>query len=172
MIADIGFEAARRLLWREYPSLTRGEIERYARHCRGDKWFLALLKKQPRSVGLAQAKDDLNVEEIAEAEGMPRQTVTDSLAEFGNVAKLGKSDQAAAEHAAADNHEIEIKALEASAKLLLGSNPSRVQRMTASVMLGLLRGDYDAKAIEKHFRCSDETVRRITKRVKEYRSED
>jgi hypothetical protein len=147
---DVSLEEAARILHYEYPTLCRQEVERMAKHNRHDKWFQALLAKRPRSVGLSQAKDDLDVEEIGERE----------------LAAEPDGDEEEA-----DNREAEIKALEASAKLLLGSNPSRVQRMTASVMLGLLSGDYDAKAIEKHFQRSDETVRRITKRVKEYRAE-
>jgi hypothetical protein len=148
---DVSFEEAAIILRRAYPDLCRQEVERMAKHNRHDKWFQVLLAKRPQSIGLCQAKDDLNVEEIGAGE--------DAAEPAGDEAEE------------ATQIEIEIKALEASAKLLLGSNPSRVQRMTASVMLGLLSGDYDAKAIERHFQCSDETVRRITKRVKEFRSD-
>jgi hypothetical protein len=155
MITDVTIGEAEKILHREYPYLFKAEVERMAKHCRGEKWFRALLLKQPRSVGLSQGKDDLNVEEIGERE---------------HVAEPGDDEEA--KSASEELNEIKIKAALASDQLLLSSKDFKVQCMMASVRLALLRREYDPEAIAKHFRCSDETIRRTTKRVKDFMSGD
>ena len=141
-------DQVRNLLKSEYPTLFQCEVDRMVKTCRREKWFLELLKRAPRSAGITQGLNPVNVEE-AEPDHLEISELEEAKSEL------------------AKQRDAQVRGMELLTQLLLDSQVHRVQCMRASIGIALLKGSLDPKEVADHFDVSDETVRVQTRKVEE-----
>ena len=151
------------LLKREYPELFPQDIDRIAKTCRSEKWFLQLVKSKRLSEDLKTGGGPVIV--AANAGGMAKDE-TPAVCEE----KYGAAEQYDEEaESKKPDRERDIKAVEWAIELMLSTHNDRLRHMRASIAIAILNNNLNREEISNHFSVTPKRVTQVVQEVKSRR---
>jgi hypothetical protein len=155
------------ILRKEYPYLFAQDIDRLAKTCTKEKWFIELVKSKRLSDDLKTGNGPVVV--AANAGGVDKDnTPATCEKKYGETPESYFDDPDPESLKPDRDRDTEIKILRFAVKMLCDCRTDPVRLMRASVGLALFEGQLNLGEIARHLNVTAERVKQIEKEVKGY----